>query len=366
MALLVNGGRYDVGTAGFAAAIAKAYDTHARPRCLCMPGGVEMYVARSGDGYAVKRMPGSGSRHLPGCQSFEPPADASGIGSLLGRAIAEDVDTGQVTLRLGFSLSRRPGRKAQKTSASAPGSAAIAEPRLSLKSLLHYLWDQAKLTRWHPAFEGKRSWWTVRRHLLLAAEGKFTCSEALSSRLYVPEVFALEELAAADARRAAHWLLAMEQPNRQQQLLLLVAEAKRIEPARFGHRMVIKHLPDVAFWIEDSLFEALGRRFSQELSLWSASDSIRMVTAATFGISAVGVPKIAEMCLMPVTRDWLPIESLPDQQLVSQLVAGRRKFIKMLRYGLPPSARLASVSMTDCGNIPKLLFLDEGEATVAE
>lgn len=361
--LEVGGSEYRAGSPGFAAAVARAYEAYVRPRCLCVPGGIEMYVARCGDGYAVKRMPGTGNRHRPDCQSFELAADATGLDQLSGSAISEDVDTGQTTLKLGFPLSRRRGQLMRQMSASAPGGVTSTGARLSLKSLLHYLWDQAELTRWHTAFEGKRGWATVRRHLLLAAEGKFTCGDALSSRLYLPEPFSLEMLADAEARRVATWCKAKEHPGGHQQLLLLIAEAKRIEPARIGHRMVVKHLPDAAFTMESSLYRALTRRFGQELALWSASDSIRIVAAATFSVSAAGVPKIAELSLMPVTREWLPVASLTELRLISQLVAERRAFIKILRYGPQDGNHLASATLTDCGSTPRLVFLEAAPAS---
>lgn len=60
-------------------ALAAVYETPERPRCLCVPGGVEMYVAfhRS---YLAKRMPDTGSQHHPACPSFEPSPQQSGLG----------------------------------------------------------------------------------------------------------------------------------------------------------------------------------------------------------------------------------------------------------------------------------------------
>ena len=76
--------RFEIGSHGFAEAIAETHATHQRPRCMCLVEGVEMYVARLGDGYIVKRMPDTGSHHAPDCPSYEPPADSSGLGQVLG------------------------------------------------------------------------------------------------------------------------------------------------------------------------------------------------------------------------------------------------------------------------------------------
>jgi len=356
----VGGSRYDARSQAFASAIAQAYTNLERPRCLCRPAGIEMYVARRGEGHVVKRMPGTGSCHTPDCPSFEPPADASGLGHLLGSAIREDERTGRTTLRLDFALTKRPAQPARQWCVPATGSAARSAPRLSLKSLLHYLWDQAQLTRWHPAFQGRRNWPTVRWHLLQAAEGMLASTSSLSDVLYLPEAFSVDKQLEIDARRTAAWRTATEHIGGHQQLLLLIGEAKRIEPARHGHRMLIKHIPDAAFWLDEGLFGALTRRFGPELSLWGASDAVRMMTAATFAISPAGLPRVAELCLMPVTHQWLPIESFQELRLIARLVAGGRAFVKTLRYNLSRSERIASVALTDRGSTPRLVFLDGG------
>jgi hypothetical protein len=50
--------------------------------------------------------------------------------------------------------------------------------------------------------------------------------------------------------------------------------------------------------------------------LWDASDDIRMAMIATFGVSSAGVPAITELCLMPATRQWLPVEDGSEKQLL--------------------------------------------------
>ena len=46
----VGGRRLEIGSRGFAEAIADAHAAHHRPRCMCIAEGIEMYVARLGDG----------------------------------------------------------------------------------------------------------------------------------------------------------------------------------------------------------------------------------------------------------------------------------------------------------------------------
>jgi hypothetical protein len=353
----VGGRRFEIGSRGFAEAIADAHASHQRPRCMCLVDGVEMYVARLGDGYIVKRMPETGSQHAPDCPSYKPPAEFSGLGQVLGSAITEDPATGETTLKLDFPLARMPGRSTMPAAGGEGDSVSSTGSRLSLRGLLHYLWDQAELTRWHPGFAGKRTWATVRRHLLQAAEHKLARGDALRARLYVPEPFSIDERDAINARRLAQWQHAVAAPGKPQYLMLLIGEVKEIVPARYGFRAIVKHMPDQAFAIDEQLYRRLGCRFAPELALWGAADDIRVVMIATFGVAAAGIPTIAELSLMPTTQQWLPVEDGFERQLVERLVAEGRSFVKGLRYNLNSASALASATLTDCEAAAPLMFI---------
>ena len=357
----IGGQRWNKGSTGFAAAVAQAHEQHLRPRCLCQRDaqgqGIEMYVARLLDGYIVKRMPNTGSQHATTCPSYEPPADLSGLGQLLGTAILENPSTGTTTLKLDFPMTKMPGRSAPPPASSTASSVSSQGNKLTLRSLLHYLWDQAELTRWQPGFAGKRSWATVRRHLLRAAENKVVGGHPLLASLYIPEVFSVEQRDALSARRMAQWSPFITTTNQPQHLMLLIAEVKEIVPARFGYKAVVKHLPDQPFLLDEQLYRRMERHFDSVLTLWGATDDLHMLIIATFGIADTGLPTILELSLMPVTRCWLPIESGFELHLIERLVAEGRSFLKGLRYGQSESSVIASATLTDCGESTPLLHV---------
>lgn len=362
----IGGQRFEVATSGFAQAIANTHAARQRPRCLCTPEGVEMYVARLAGphgGYIVKRMPDTGCRHACDCPSFEPPADLSGLGQVLGTAINEDPAIGQTSLRLGFSLTKLPGRSQMPPAGDESESVCTDGTKLSLRGLLHYLWDQAELTKWHPGFAGKRTWGTVRRQLLSASEDMFARGDSLRSRLYIPETFFLDQRDAINARRSAQWLQTLSAPGKPQSLMLLIGEIKEIVPARYGFKAVVKHVPDQAFALDHQLYRRLGRRFATELALWGACDHMHMVIIATFSVSEAGVPVVSELSLMPVTQHWLPVENVFDEQLVDRLVSQGRTFRKGLRYNLPATIPVANATLMDTGGEPYSLRISrESEA----
>lgn len=362
----IGGQLFEVATSGFAQAIANAHAARQRPRCQCTPEGVEMYVARLAGphgGYIVKRMPDTGCRHACDCPSYEPPADLSGLGQVLGTAINEDPATGQTSLRLGFSLTKLPGRSQMPTAGGESESVCTDGTKLSLRGLLHYLWDEAELTKWHPGFAGKRTWGTVRRQLLSASEDKFARGDSLRSRLYIPETFFLDQRDAINARRSAQWLQALSAPGKPQSLMLLIGEVKEIVPARYGFKAVVKHVPDQAFALDHQLYRRLGRRFETELALWGACEQMHMVIIATFSVSETGVPVVSELSLMPVTQHWLPVENAFDEQLVDRLVSQGRTFRKGLRYNLLATIPVANATLIDTGGEPCSLRISrESEA----
>ena len=361
-----GGQRWLKGAPGFAEAIAKAYGAHQRPRCMCLLEGVEMYVASLGGSFVVKRMPDTGSRHAPDCPSYEPPAESSGLGQVLGSAITEDRTTGATMLKLDFPLTKLPGRSQAPLPGGDSDSVARNGTRLSLLGLLHYLWDQAALTRWHPGFAGKRTWATVRRHLLQAAEHKLAGGSTLGARLYVPEPFSPDQRDAINARRLAQWQHAMVIPGKPQHLMLLVGDAKEIVSARYGVKVIVKHVPDQAFTIDEQLYMRLGRHFETEFALWSASDDIHMLMIATFGLHNAGIPAIHQLCLMPVTRHWLPVRDGFEKQLLDKLVGESRSFVKGLQYNLRRQDQIASATLLDCdGSTPMLFVLANAPAESA-
>ena len=153
--LSINGRVLATDDAQLQDALARVHETPERPRCLCVPGGVEMYVARHRL-FVVKRMPDTGSRHDPACPSFEPEAQQSGLGELIGEAVLER-EPGKVELRVDFPWTRTTGRSMARGEPQDAGEVAAPRRRMSLRALMHYLFERAGFNRWSPAMEGRRN-----------------------------------------------------------------------------------------------------------------------------------------------------------------------------------------------------------------
>jgi len=106
------------------------------------------------------------------------------------------------------------------------------------------------------------------------------------------------------------------------------------------------------------MYRRLGRRFGPELEMWGVADDIHMMTIATFGVGSSGVAAIQELCLMPVTRQWLPAESGYEKQLLDRLVGQGRRFVRALRYNVPRHRPMPTAVLIDCGASLQTLCID--------
>lgn len=352
-------------------ALADAYRKRIRPLCLCKEPGIPMYIAQVGDQYIVKRMPLSGRGHDPACSSYEPPDELSGLGVLMGSAIQVDPESGLSALKVDFSLSR-VGTRAAPTAGSGGSDSVVGDTRkLSLRSLLHYLWHQADLTSWSSRWRGKRHWWNSRWHLLEAAEKMIVKGGALKQVLFVPEPFRVAEKAAIEQRRAA--ALTSVQPPRSgpRKLMVLVGEVKDLVPARNGHRLVVKHMPDFPFMLDEALHRRLRARFEIELALWDADEQSHLIAIATFGLSPAGLAVVEEIALMVVAENWVPYDSAYEKRLVDTLAKLRDRSVKGMRYNLPADKPSAS-AILQAGSQPVALYIvppsadSDYEETLAE
>lgn len=315
-------------------ALAAAYRKRVRPLCLCKKGGLPMYIAEVGDQYIVKRMPLSGGGHDPACPSYEVPDELSGLGVLMGSAIQVDPESGMSALKVGFSLTKIGTRAAPGAGADGSDTVAGAAKKLSLRSLLHYLWHQAELTAWTSRWAGKRHWWNIRWHLIEAAGLMTVKGGTLSEIFFVPEPFRAADKAAVEQRRSAALVTALPPRSGPRKLMILVGEAKDFAPSRTGHRLIVKHLPDFPFMLDENLYRRLKARFQNELALWGADEASHLIAIATFGLSPAGLAVVEDMALMVVAENWVPYDSVYDKKLVDALAKVRERSVKGLRYNL--------------------------------
>jgi len=346
----------------FLAKLLHAYATRSRPRCMCVAGGVEMYTSRHDDVVSLKRLPGTGSQHAPSCASYEIPLDASGLGRLLGSAIRRDPWSGDSKLSLGFSLSTRQ-RSLDTTVRQAVGETCHGTTqRLSMLGMLHYLWDQAELTHWHPSFLGRRSWAVVRKRVMDAASQMQASRRSLEELLHLPESFVEDRAHAVREQRRKFFATAQAE----RRLALVVGELKSIYRSRDAWRLAIRHMPELPILLDDGMYRKACARFSHELELWRADDRVRLLALVAVSVRALGALQATSLSLSCTSSEWLPFSDQAEWSLLSALLEEQRSFIRALQYGLAPlagQARVPSAFLTDTAQRSQPLFIDQRSCT---
>jgi hypothetical protein len=328
-------------------ALAAIYGSATRPLCKCRGKGVEMYVAKLGHQYIIKRMPHTGAQHAADCESYEPPAELSGLGEVMGGAIQTNLADGLTTLKFDFALAKTSGRVAPAPSGGESDSVKTDGKKLTLRGTLHYLWDEAGLTRWSPAMEGKRSWYVVRKAILEAAGDKVAKGAKMSDLIYIPESFDSNKKDEITRRRLSVFNQLSQAQGATRRLMMVVGEVKEMGDARFGKKMVIKHVPDAHFMMNDDLYKRMLKRFDNELQLWGGNNSSHLLVIGTFGVSAAGVASLEEASLVLTNENWIPFESVDESMLIDALTQQKRRFSKGLRYNLASTSPLATAVLND-------------------
>ncbi len=348
-----------------------AKPTRKRPRsCANAARGpsLPLYISHRNDRYVLARWPGSGARHATACDHYEAPDYLTGMGQVRGSAILDDEASGETALKLGFPLSRGSARLAPAALTNDKPTVKSSGQKLSMRGLLHVLWDRAELTHWHPKMAGKRSWFVVRRALLEAAASCRAKQEALPHVLFVPESFRLEEKEDIRARRRA----ALERVYRSRdEMMVVVGEIKEIVAAHGAERIVLRHVGDMPFVMDPDMARRFHKRFAGELALWQAQhggkgEQDHLVIAGSFARRREGTFDLIEVALMPVTPEWLPYETSDERYLLAKAVAEKRRFVKGLRVNLDVDTPIASLVLKDTGEEACAVHIHDRDNEVAE
>src|SRR3546814_20131596 len=110
--------------------------------------------------------------------------------------------------------------------------------------------------------------------------------------------------------------------------MILIGEIRSIESARYGEKILIKHMPQRPFLMDADMARRFHKRFAAEEELWRSDDRDgSLIMAASFSMGASGLAQIFEMSVMPVTREWIPYERLEERRLVPQAIEEKRHFV---------------------------------------
>lgn len=356
MTLFLNNQPLSVDTEPGQRALTAAHSAGTRVECRCRIPAPEMYIAATAGKLIVKRMPGTGPDHAVDCGSFLPPEELSGLAQVQASAITEDPDDGTTTLKLGFPMRKNSkARPAPEMTGGKATEAKVAPRKLTITSVLHFLWHEADLGKWYPKMEGKRFWGVVQGALRRASMAKQVKGQDLSRILYVPEYYKEERKAEISARRNRVFANLRPVGRGATPFGLVIGEYKGLEYTAHGARFRFKHA-DCSFFADKDLTNKFEKVFGDTLRLIEAIGSGHPIVIASFSIAKAGYPVLHEIGMMPVTDNWIPFEGLRELEVLNALTEQSRAFQKQMRFNLPADAAIASAVLLDT-TVPIAMFV---------
>ena len=116
----------------------------------------------------------------------------------------------------------------------------------------------------------------------------------------------------------------------------------------FDLKVQVRHQPGHPWFLDESLYRKLTKRFATELEMWRMAEpgEVRLLAICTFSVSRAGYANVEHLSLMTTDRNWLPFTGDADRTLLSTAIDEGRSFRKVLSYNGSAIA-LASLIFTD-------------------
>jgi hypothetical protein len=279
-----------------------------------------------------------------------------------------------VELHVDFPLARAPGRAIARSAPQGLAEISATRHRMSLRAVMHFLFERAGFNRWTPAMQGKRTQAVLHRYLLEAAEGVETKGVRLLERLYVPEQFRQEQkIEIAERRRDKLAILQTPEDDIHFKMALVIGEYKYDEPSPLGRKVWLRHMPDAPLFIDTRAWERVERTYGSLLEARDADTRTRqrVVMCALIYAKREHTYQIDAASFMLATENWIPIEGVHEVDLIETLTEQRRRFMKPLRYDARSMASFPSALLLDTGPRPTPLhvmsvLMDPNDRTAKE
>lgn len=308
----------------------ESHGTDRRPRCMCQPGGVEMYVGRRGQIFYLSRMPGSGFLHAANCASVEDNTLLSGALSYAPGAIIEGSDG---SLQLAANLDRRDRQAAPLTEVSADG-------------VLDVLIEQADLNRVQTG-EDPRNWSSVREKLIAAAQSIAVGDLPLAEQLFLPDRYVRER--SGDALAACEAKLRSAQGH-----ALILAPLKELRLTTYSWQVILKHLPGLRLWAAKEAAEQIEARWAAPY--FNANPEYALCLVVAKPGRREGNYTVTNMAVAATDSNYFPCRSKREAEVAAELIAEGHALLRPLRFDAELEHVLADFAILD-GDNPTPVFV---------
>jgi Protein of unknown function (DUF1173) len=315
--------------------------THGHALCQCAATALKLVIRERAGRLFLAAWPDQAASHSLGC-AFYSDTLTSTRSKYTPTAVQSD-DHGH-TLGLHHPFERvvgsvEAGRTGQEQKREGSNTArALPREKLHLWGVLHYLWDESGLNRWHPSWQ--RDWGFARHVLRRVAQSTMVNGEELLSNLYIPPVWREGERESI-RHHWAHFVQPLQQHHRRSPTVknrLILGVVKSLDVSEFGFVLHFKHHAE-AMYIPTNVAETM-QTYSR--AGWSAlrnlvpTPAVKCTVVAALRLEATinGRMSVTEGCLMRTSQKLIPVSSTLEATVADMLVEQKRHFIRPLHYDI--------------------------------
>lgn len=343
--------------------VLQAARMHGQAYCCCPGHGNKQLTIRHYDtsaSFGLARYPLTGEEHSRDCRFYAHTANKSGLAGY-EKGVIEEGPNGTTKIRLGIGLSRRDPPTLDSPAGRSVHGKTNAQPSMTLLGLLHLLWTEARLNVWWPAMKDKRSlsrigWWIneAAQHIVVANK---TLDSVLLRAASMPKCAAaiLNEQRVTQAIEDKGRLIVIAPlPNWKADLDWAAAGRLRLAGYHGMPHMILKN----------PLRDSVEKRFAHALATWRRGNRVMVIAQIEPWEGQNGIfATVVNLALMPVTQDWLPVDSAYEHIIADLLTDAGRAFIKPLRFDADTDTVFPDFILTDTAtDVPMEVFGRTDEA----
>ena len=305
--------------------------------CCCQDKPLPLVIRERGQKLFLAAWPEQGSQHALGCPFFSETKleDAARIAG----AVLNEGDVTQVRLHHPIRQPNRAFAAAHPKDQAVVVSKSAKFSRLHLWGLLHYLWDEAGLNRWHPGWH--RDWGFVRHAIRRVAQSTMVDGAPLIHSLYVPPVWvpAKKQEVLDQWNKFVAPLIQNHRRAREVASGFVIGSVRLLESQGDGAYKLALHHHGVPFLVDEWMGKAMSQ-FSRRG--WSALKQLvspvdndpkpYVIAALRVEATSTGRMYVVEAVLMRVTPRYIPVNSSFEDKVARELVEQDRQFVRPLHY----------------------------------
>lgn len=324
------------------------------PVCLCVHGGVPLYIAKK-NSYYLCCMPQTKSKHAPSCYFYEIPEEYSGSSAYTKRALEDNHDgTFSVNLDANLSaiaLNHRPS-PAQPDSGN---PSKIKYSKMTLLGLMQLLWEMAGFNKWSPHMSGKRRYPQWYKYITQASQRVLVKNQPVSSALFIPEPFFVDHEMDINSRSASKLHQISHNAKGELKRFLVMGMIKKYIKSPYGGGIQLQQYRNL-FWMDEVLVGQVQHSFLQDKPMESfITDDSMIAVIMVVELTDKNNYHVVNASFMQVTKSYIPFMSSYEKQVTEMLVSQHRYFTKPLRYDALTEDVFPDFILTDVGSEPLIM-----------